>query len=99
MSQEDIIGAINEVLAKDERALHVSPLMKEVAEAQLAGLEESPIDGEWENWKMGEFRKSPRNKRIEILNKWNARRHANGLWADRQRELEELHELLERAGR
>jgi hypothetical protein len=98
MNQE-LVDAINAVLERDEIAASISPLNKDVAEAHLAGLEESPLDTDWENWKMGEFRKSHRNRRIEILAKWNSRRHATGLWADRQRELEELHELLERAGR
>jgi hypothetical protein len=98
MSQE-LVDALNAVLEKEERDRQVSPLIKEVAEAKLSGLEESPLDGEWENWKMGEFRKSDRNRRLEILDRWNARRHRDGLWADRQQELEELHELLERAGR
>jgi hypothetical protein len=98
MNQE-LVDAINAVLEKEERDRQVSPLIKEVAVAGLAGIEESPLDGEWENWKMGDFRKSDRNRRIEILNKWNARRHRDGLWAERQRELEELRELLERAGR
>jgi hypothetical protein len=103
MSQE-LVDAINAVLEKDERERCLSPLIKETAEIECEIIDRElqaapPSNSEWEQWKMGDFYKSKRDRRIEILNNWNARRHQDGLWASRQRQLEQLHHLLECAGR
>jgi hypothetical protein len=108
MSQEDeeLVKTIGEILAKDELEQQVSPLIREAAKAQLAGMEGPQLDSEWENWKMGDFYKSKRDRRLQILQKWEARlkgppysTREYTVWADHKRELDELHELLERAGR
>jgi hypothetical protein len=103
MSQE-LVDALHAVLDKDERERSLSPLIRETAEIELAIIEREGVatplpNDEWGQWKWGDFYKADRNRRVEILSKWNARRHESGLWASRQRQLEELHHLLECAGR
>jgi hypothetical protein len=108
---EDRVQLISEVLAAEERASRVSPLMKEVADAELAGIAEGekvgPADDGWQRW-MSRFRASRRDDRLQILSNWNtrlsnqARRYPPNqfsVWQDRYGEMRVAHELLERAGR
>jgi hypothetical protein len=102
MSQE-LDALIQEVLEKDERERSLSPLVKETSEVFCEmtdrELKDAPPTDEWRSWLYRDFYTSDRQRRLEILKNWDGRRHRDGIWARRQRELEEVNWMLESAGR
>jgi hypothetical protein len=100
---DELVAALNAVLDKEERERSLSPLIRETAEIECElidkDLQAAPPTDDWKNWLYRDFYTSNRDRRIEILNNWNACRRQDGPWPGRQQQLEELHHLLDCAGR